>query len=418
MNRRTLLMIEDNEMNRLLLAGILGEKYNVLSAVNGKEGLGILMEKGQDISAILLDIRMPVMNGFEFLEYVGQDPVYSKIPVIVTTVLDSVSDEKRCLELGAADFIVKPYNRLIVQLRVDNIIRLVESDGIISKLEIDALTGFKTRTTYYKDIDSIEHDKEKSMRPVGVVFMDVNGLKEINDNLGHKAGDELIASIARNVSEIFQGAERYRFGGDEFVILSFDDKKDIFEDKLKRLVELWENDYSAAVGSIWLEHSEDIEKNVAIADKRMYLDKSLHYENKMHKRRRCSDVDTEEALKKVEEVAELIPGGFFIYCADSDEKLITYNQELLKLFKCENEREFLELTGNSFKGMVHPDDLKIVESDISKQINKDSDIDRLKYRIICRDGSEKMVIDYGRFVHTEMYGDVYYVFINDVTWMN
>ena len=90
----------------------------------------------------------------------------------------------------------------------------------------------------------------------------------------------------------------------------------------------------------------------------------------------------------------------------------------MKLCKCKNEREFLELTGNSFKGMVHPDDLKIVESDISKQINKDSDIDRLKYRIICRDGSEKMVIDYGRFVHTEMYGDVYYVFINDVTWMN
>lgn len=132
MNRRTLLIIEDNEMNRLLLAGILGEKYNVLSAVNGKEGLDVLREKGQDISAILLDIQMPVMNGYEFLEYVGQDPVLSKIPVIVTTVLDSVSDEKRCLELGAADFIVKPYNRLIVQLRVDNIIRLVESDGIIS----------------------------------------------------------------------------------------------------------------------------------------------------------------------------------------------------------------------------------------------------------------------------------------------
>lgn len=73
------------------------------------------------------------------------------------------------------------------------------------------------------------------------------------------------------------------------------------------------------------------------------------------------------------------------------------------------------LYGNSFKGMVHPEDLSLVESDISAQIKGENDIDCVKYRIVCKDGTEKSVLDYGRFVHTEMYGDVYYVFMNDIT---
>lgn len=415
MDKRLLLLIEDNELNREILANILKKKYHVLTAANGQEGLDILKEKGQKISAILLDIQMPVMNGFEFLERVGQDSVYCKIPVIVTTVLNSISEEERCLELGAADFIVKPFNPVIVQLRVDNIIRLRESNGIISELEMDALTGFKTRKAYYKDIAAIENDDVKSMQSVGVVFTDINGLKMINDQLGHEAGDELIATVATAVSAVFPDAKKYRFGGDEFVILSFDETEDLFNNKLQHLTSLWKEDYSAAIGSVWLEHAKDLEKNVAVADKRMYQDKSRYYENRLNERRWNTCVDTEEALKKMEAVAEFLPGGFFVYQADGDERLITYNQELLKIYKCQNEQEFIELTGNSFKGMVHPDDLKIVECDISNQIQQEKDIDRVQYRIICKDGTEKKILDYGRFVHTDMYGDVYYVFMNDIT---
>ncbi len=415
MDKKTLLIVEDDEINRQLLEEILKEKYYILSAANGQDALDILKEKCQYISAVLLDIQMPVMDGFEFLEQVGQDSVYSKIPVIVTTVLDSVDDEKRCLELGATDFIVKPYNPLIVPLRVENIIHLRECDGIISDLEMDALTGFKTRKAYYNDIELFENDTEKSMQSVGVVFADINGLKHINDSFGHKAGDELIATIAKNVTAVFPKAKKYRLGGDEFVILSFDESKDEFESKLKRLAERWKGDYSAAVGSIWLENAKNFEKNVATADRRMYEDKSRYYESKLNESRRSNIVDTQDVLKTIETVAEHLPGGFFVYCADSEEKVITYNRELLKIFGCKNNQEFVELTGNSFKGMVHPDDLNIVESDISSQISDGNDIDRVKYRIICKDGTEKTVLDYGRFVHTDIYGDVYYVFLNDIT---
>ena len=412
--KRTLLIIEDDEINCQILTEILEEKYSVITAQNGKEGLDLLKRYGQHISAIMLDIQMPVMDGYEFLELVGCDAVLCKIPVIVTTVLDNIQDEVRCLELGAADFIVKPYNPKLIMVRVENIIRLRECDCLISELEMDALTGFKNRKAYYQDIEKIENDEVKSGKHVGVAFADINGLKSTNDRSGHEAGDKLISSIAETIAEVFPHANKYRLGGDEFVVLSFEESEEAFREKIRQLESRWKGGCSAAIGSVWLDEARKLEQNVALADKEMYRDKSRYYENKMHDRRRTLNVNTEDILKRVEAVAEFLPGGFFIYRADEKEELITVNTELLRLFDCETEEEFREFTGNSFKGMVHPDDLKLVESDISDQIKKENDIDRVRYRILCKDGTEKYVIDYGRFVHTEMYGDVYYVFMNDI----
>lgn len=297
--------------------------------------------------------------------------------------------------------------------RVKSLAHYIEINSQISDLETDALTGFKNRKAYYKDIDMIERDKELSMQPVGVVFADVNGLKDVNDRFGHEAGDELIAFVAKAITTVFPESRRYRFGGDEFVILSFDKNETAFNDRLKKLSGLWKDRYSASVGGVWQEHAKNFEESISVADERMYMDKSRYYEKKMHDRRSNIHVDTEESLKKVEAAADLLPGGFFVYHADGEEQLITFNQELLKIFKCRNQEEFIELTGNSFKGMVYPDDLKIVESDISSQIRQEKDIDQVQYRIKCKDGTIKSVLDYGRFVHTEMYGDVYYVFMND-----
>ena len=143
-----------------------------------------MKKHGQFISAIMLDIQMPVMNGYEFLQYVSNDSVFCKIPVIVTTVLNGVKEEEKCLEMGATDFIAKPYNAKLILMRVGNIIRLRECNCIISELEIDALTGFKNRKAYYEDIEAIENDPQKCVCPVGVVFADINGLRCIGIRAG------------------------------------------------------------------------------------------------------------------------------------------------------------------------------------------------------------------------------------------
>lgn len=413
--KRTILIIEDDEINCEMLKKILEDQYVVLTAGNGKEGLDVLKKHGQFISAIMLDIQMPVMNGYEFLQYVSNDSVFCKIPVIVTTVLNGVKEEEKCLEMGATDFIAKPYNAKLILMRVGNIIRLRECNCIISELEIDALTGFKNRKAYYEDIEAIENDPQKCVCPVGVVFADINGLKSINDRVGHEAGDKLIAEIAKAITDVFADAYIYRLGGDEFVVLSFDENEKMFRNKIKQLEMHWQKGQSAALGSVWLEKAKNLEQNVALADKKMYRDKSRFYEKKNHDCRRMQNIGTEDMLKTVDEISEFLPGGFLVYRADDKEEIISFNTELLKIYGCDTEEEFRNLTGNSFKGMVHPEDLVLVENNISTQIKKENDIDYVEYRIVCMDGTEKYVRDYGRFVHTELYGDVYYVFINDIT---
>ena len=177
-------------------------------------------------------------------------------------------------------------NRIIAQSmkkRVQSLEQYIEINMKILDLELDGLTGFKSRKAYNKDIEFIEQDKVISAKPVGVIFADVNGLKKVNDSFGHEAGDELIESVAKAITEIFPDAKKYRFGGDEFVILSFDKNKAIFDEKLARLSTVWKNNqFSASIGSVWMEHAVDLEKSVAAADEMMYTNKSRYYEKNVN----------------------------------------------------------------------------------------------------------------------------------------
>lgn len=412
--KRSILVVEDDEIERELLGEILSDEYIVITAKNGKEALELLNRPGLNISAVLLDIQMPVMNGYEFLEYLKRYSLFQEIPVIVTTMLSGEDEEEKCLKLGAADFIEKPYNAGKILMRINNLVHLKEYVTMISGLQTDALTGFKNRKVFYDDIVTIEKDSERSKNPLGIVFADVNGLKLVNDREGHRAGGQMLSEIAMAIREIFPEADKYRLGGDEFVIFSFDKTQKAFEDKLLALEKKWNQGLSAALGSIWLERAEQLEESVAKADHSMYSNKSRYYREKNHVNRNVQDCVSGEMLQKVDEVSEYLPGGFFIYKADEGEEIITFNSEILKLYECSTKEEFAELTGNSFRGMVHPEDLKCVEKAISEQIEKENDLDYVEYRIVCKNGKEKFVRDYGRFVHTELYGDVYYVFLNEI----
>ena len=124
---------------------------------------------------------------------------------------------------------------------------------------------------------------------------------------------------------------------------------------------------------------------------------------------------SEEMLIAANEVAEGIPGGFFSYHADGALELISFNRELIKMYGCTSAEEFREYVGNSFCGIVHPDDFTRVQRSIDKQITEDNNIDYVEYRIKAKDGAVKYVKDYGRFVKTKNYGDIFYVFLNDIT---
>ncbi|MBQ7608253.1 MAG: response regulator [Desulfovibrionaceae bacterium] len=109
-----------------------------------------------------------------------------------------------------------------------------------------------------------------------------------------------------------------------------------------------------------------------------------------------------------------MPGGLVVYHADAEEKIIYVNEGTLHIYGCETKEAFLSLVGGSFRGMVYPEDLEVVEQTIRMQIESNTD-DQVSYRIRRADGQMRWVQDYGHFVATKEYGDLFYVFIYDIT---
>lgn len=111
-----------------------------------------------------------------------------------------------------------------------------------------------------------------------------------------------------------------------------------------------------------------------------------------------------------------IPGGFLIYRAGGSEEIIYANKGLLRMFGCETSEEFRQLTGNSFKGMVLPEDLAAVQESIQRQIvSSQYDLDYVEYRVRRRDGQIRWLEDYGHYVRSESMGGLFYVFVGDAT---
>jgi PAS domain S-box-containing protein len=124
----------------------------------------------------------------------------------------------------------------------------------------------------------------------------------------------------------------------------------------------------------------------------------------------------EQNLQVIEQIGEHIPGGFFIYKAKGNGELLYANQAVFDIFGCCDLAEFKELTGYTFKGMLHPDDYEKISASIENQIaSSHNDQDHVEYRIIRRDGGVRWIDDYGHFAHSDAYGGLYYVFISDIT---
>lgn len=123
---------------------------------------------------------------------------------------------------------------------------------------------------------------------------------------------------------------------------------------------------------------------------------------------------SEDMLLIANDFAEGLPGGFFSYHADDDLSVVSLNKELMTIFECDSQDEFRQFTGNSFKGMVHPDDLESVLEEIDSQ-KENSNLDYVEYRIITKKGNIKYIQNYGRFLNTDKYGGIFYVFIYDIT---
>ena len=125
---------------------------------------------------------------------------------------------------------------------------------------------------------------------------------------------------------------------------------------------------------------------------------------------------SEQTFPIIEQITTGMPGGFFIYRAGGDEQLIYANQALIRIFGCADLEDFRRHTGYTFRGLVLPEDWDRISASIRTQIRDRQDgLDYVEYRVRRKDGEIRWIEDYGYFVHTELYGDVFYVFVEDST---
>ncbi|SNU05828.1 PAS domain S-box-containing protein [Lachnospiraceae bacterium] len=124
----------------------------------------------------------------------------------------------------------------------------------------------------------------------------------------------------------------------------------------------------------------------------------------------------EQTMIIIKEIGRHMPGGFYIYKAEGDEEIIYINDAAISLFGCSDYDDFKAHTGNTFKGMLHPEDYEKVTSSVNDQIRaNNTNIDHVEYRIIRKDGAVRWIDDYGHYTETDNYGGIYYVFIADIT---
>ncbi len=215
--KRRVLIIDDSESIRAKLSAALRGSYETLEAPNGAAALRLLTSERADVSLILLDTEMPVLDGFATLRLLRADPKLACIPVVVIMDNDVEDVETAALELGALDFVFSPYTPSIVLHRVTNVIKMRETSAFINTIERDTLTGLYNAKAFFQRASELFAANPETK--YDVAGLDVERFKIINSLYGAKEGDRLLQKIAECIEdELYEsGGLCARMGGDRFV---------------------------------------------------------------------------------------------------------------------------------------------------------------------------------------------------------
>jgi len=216
----TVLVIEDHPDQRELLMIVLQkEGYRVIAAANGVEALEKL-EK-EPVQIVLSDIMMPKMNGFELINKIRSNPAFKNIYLILITARIQEGDRVRGLDLGADDYITKPFSfsELLARVRVGS--RVVQYQRHLEyQTLIDALTGLFNRRAFERKIEEEFERAKRYHHPLSLLIADIDNFKTINDTYGHHAGDHVLKGIAEALRDKSRRSDfASRYGGEEFVLI-------------------------------------------------------------------------------------------------------------------------------------------------------------------------------------------------------
>jgi len=241
MYKNIILLVDDNPMNLKTLANTLEKQdYELLIATSGERGIKIAKNATPDL--VLLDIRMPGLDGFEVCIKLKEIEITKDIPVIFLTALSEVENKVKAFGVGGVDYITKPFQQEEVLARVkshlkisrltrelaESLVKQQELSERLRKLSIqDPLTNLYNRRYFF---ESMEKEIKKAMRreeQMAIAIFDIDFFKSVNDTYGHLCGDLILKELGSIISQNIRETDLFaRYGGEEFVAGFFDIESD------------------------------------------------------------------------------------------------------------------------------------------------------------------------------------------------
>jgi len=224
-NKSTILIVDDEIVSRYTVEALLSsEGYTLVFAEDGEEALQKAATLIPDL--MLLDVMMPGMDGFEVCQQLRANPRLAELPVVMVTALDDRESRLRGLEVGADDFMSKPFDRAELRARIRTITRLnryrrlVETEEqLVYLANYDTLTGLPNRNLLKERMRQTLGRASRNQLGVALLTLNLDGFQMINDSLGHEVGDKMLCEVAQRLSQtVSVSATLARLSGDEFAV--------------------------------------------------------------------------------------------------------------------------------------------------------------------------------------------------------
>ncbi len=286
-SHQKVLIIDNSELvHRLIAAKVSDLGVKLLNAHDGRSGLSLAQHQHPDL--ILLDVNMPDLSGFEVCRLLKHDANTHDIPVIFLSGLNESVNKVKGFDLGAIDYVTKPFDPAELRARVRAALNTkVLMDLLTTQAQLDGLTGLHNRRYFDRRLEQEMDAARRYKRLVGLLLVDVDRFKAINDNFGHPKGDQVLRKVAALIRcACRQSDVPCRFGGDEFALILLESSQQHTQRCGTRLVETIRNSdqlkaiidepVTLSIGAAASEPSHELTaaQLVARADEALYASKT------------------------------------------------------------------------------------------------------------------------------------------------